>query len=116
MEGRLGRILHKLKAQDTKTQKDQIVEQDQVPQGVDFQGLIWGKRLKTSEINDPEKVEDLFQNEPILGQTILPFDGNEDMEIYRTRTVKDILEDKFGKPSESAITKDLEKLKEFVGS
>jgi hypothetical protein len=104
MEGRLGRFLGTLTG-----------VRSEEPQKVDLSDLRWGKRILASEIDNPQIVEELFQKEPVLGQTTLPFDGTVDMEIYQTRTMNDAIVERFSKPSEQEVSKDQLKLKEFAG-
>lgn len=85
-------------------------------QEYDLHDLIRGRRLKASKINDPQKVEEIFQCEPVLGQTTLPFDGIGDMEICRVRTPNDIARDRANKPSVREIAEEKQRLKEFVGA
>lgn len=105
MEGRLGRLL----ATFTGVKNEE-------PQKPNLSDLRWGKRILVSEINDPEKVEELFQTEPVLGQTTLPFNGTVDMEIYQARTMNDAIVERLSKPSEQEMSEDQLRLKELVGA
>lgn len=105
MEGRLGRLLGTLTG-----------VKNEEPQKPDLSDLRWGRRILVSEINDPEKVEELFQTEPVLGQTTLPFNGAIDMEIYQARTMNDAIRERFDKPSKEEVKEGQLKLKEFVGA
>jgi hypothetical protein len=105
MESRLGRLIGAITG---------IHEEE--PPKVDLSDLRWGKRVLASEIGDPEVIEEIFQTEPVLGQTTLPFDGTVDMEIYQPRTMNHAIVERMSRPTEQDMSEDQLRLKEFVGA
>ena len=93
----------------------QVERDDILPKETVVQELVWGVKVKASEVEDPREIETAFESFPyIVGQTLLPFSGDQDMIIYLAQgTRNQALVERFKKPKFEEIEEETKKWNEF---